>query len=347
MSNTDRESLIGKIHEALGGNGWAYMNYGGNELQDCRDRLERVADLLTAATERAESDADEFRFQRDAFLEAKADIQKVLNPDEPLDVLPAVIVLKNEISTSRAQLAQAQKEIERLQAKLDDWSVQITGEHGQWWKERDSLRQNLSKAERDKAALREGLKLTWPLLADRAIGLHPAQHDVRALNAWYEKHGALAPRESQEIALGGHVSAATVPSDGEAENAREEDGSEPIKDSRGEVLGFTRPTWLIDLERLRADLSPECARRLGELEALHRVVSTGQGEANIPDGLQEKMHEVISGYIVCNWNGRWRLIVSRESPKTGKIRRAQDILTAIDGVGAEFLAARTPKEAKP
>lgn len=40
------EALIAKIHGALGGNGWAYTNYGGNELVDCRAELERVAALF-------------------------------------------------------------------------------------------------------------------------------------------------------------------------------------------------------------------------------------------------------------------------------------------------------------
>ncbi len=43
-----REELIKKIHEALGGNGWAYSNYGGDELKDCREQLEKVADLLSS-----------------------------------------------------------------------------------------------------------------------------------------------------------------------------------------------------------------------------------------------------------------------------------------------------------
>lgn len=37
------EAAILAIHEGLGGNGWAYSNYGGDELQDCRDDLERAA----------------------------------------------------------------------------------------------------------------------------------------------------------------------------------------------------------------------------------------------------------------------------------------------------------------
>lgn len=49
----EREALIVKIHAALGGNGWAYANWGSNELQDCREQLERVAEVLASDLERA------------------------------------------------------------------------------------------------------------------------------------------------------------------------------------------------------------------------------------------------------------------------------------------------------
>jgi hypothetical protein len=37
------ERLIVVIHEALGGDGWAYSDYNGNELERCRSQLERAA----------------------------------------------------------------------------------------------------------------------------------------------------------------------------------------------------------------------------------------------------------------------------------------------------------------
>lgn len=33
------DAEIKALHEALGGDGWAYSNYGGNELSACRDEL--------------------------------------------------------------------------------------------------------------------------------------------------------------------------------------------------------------------------------------------------------------------------------------------------------------------
>jgi len=50
-----REAGIMAIHEALGGNGWAYTNYGGDELRSQRDELgaafDAVLALLTPAGE--------------------------------------------------------------------------------------------------------------------------------------------------------------------------------------------------------------------------------------------------------------------------------------------------------
>ena len=45
----DREALILAIHNALGGNGWAYSNYGNDELVDCRDKLEAAANAILDA----------------------------------------------------------------------------------------------------------------------------------------------------------------------------------------------------------------------------------------------------------------------------------------------------------
>lgn len=51
-SSTDRadetDRLVKVVHEALGGNGWAYANYGNDELTSQRSRLEAVVQALTA-----------------------------------------------------------------------------------------------------------------------------------------------------------------------------------------------------------------------------------------------------------------------------------------------------------
>lgn len=43
MAETMVNRLVQAIHEGLGGNGWAYSNYGGDELNLCRDKLEAAA----------------------------------------------------------------------------------------------------------------------------------------------------------------------------------------------------------------------------------------------------------------------------------------------------------------
>lgn len=50
-----RERLIQEVHDALGGDGWAYSNYGNNELVDMRDRLEKVVDVFAPLLARAEA----------------------------------------------------------------------------------------------------------------------------------------------------------------------------------------------------------------------------------------------------------------------------------------------------
>jgi len=54
----DREQLIRQIHRALGGNGWAYSNYGCDELTLRRDALESVADLFLELSSQQVTQAD-------------------------------------------------------------------------------------------------------------------------------------------------------------------------------------------------------------------------------------------------------------------------------------------------
>ena len=61
LQENRKEALIVEIHKALGGNGWAYANYGGDELKDCREGLERVADLMLKDLARVEAERDELR----------------------------------------------------------------------------------------------------------------------------------------------------------------------------------------------------------------------------------------------------------------------------------------------
>lgn len=42
------DAQIEAVHEALGGNGWAYSNYGQNELRSHREDMERVVRALAA-----------------------------------------------------------------------------------------------------------------------------------------------------------------------------------------------------------------------------------------------------------------------------------------------------------
>jgi hypothetical protein len=42
----EKEQIAKLVHEALGGNGWAYTNYGGNELESRMDELFAVADIV-------------------------------------------------------------------------------------------------------------------------------------------------------------------------------------------------------------------------------------------------------------------------------------------------------------
>ncbi len=46
FSLPSRDSIKQAIHEGLGGNGWAYSDYGGDELNDCHDKLGGAADAI-------------------------------------------------------------------------------------------------------------------------------------------------------------------------------------------------------------------------------------------------------------------------------------------------------------
>lgn len=50
----ERERLIVALHEGLGGSGWAYSNYGGQELRDMRHALEGGLDAILSALRPAE-----------------------------------------------------------------------------------------------------------------------------------------------------------------------------------------------------------------------------------------------------------------------------------------------------
>lgn len=63
-----KDQLVCLIHDALGGNGWAYLNYGGDELTSQRQLLEAVADLIITEV------AAELRETRAALAEAQDEI---------------------------------------------------------------------------------------------------------------------------------------------------------------------------------------------------------------------------------------------------------------------------------
>ncbi len=46
MDENEREELRREIHNALGGNGWAYSDYGYNEIVSCVKELNAVIDLF-------------------------------------------------------------------------------------------------------------------------------------------------------------------------------------------------------------------------------------------------------------------------------------------------------------
>lgn len=49
MTKMTMKDLVARaIHEGLGGNGWAYTNYGGNEWETERDILDAAADAAMA-----------------------------------------------------------------------------------------------------------------------------------------------------------------------------------------------------------------------------------------------------------------------------------------------------------
>ena len=48
MTDTLRERVAMAIHDGLGGNGWAYTNYAGEELVTNADELAKAADAAIA-----------------------------------------------------------------------------------------------------------------------------------------------------------------------------------------------------------------------------------------------------------------------------------------------------------
>jgi len=60
-----REQLIRALHDGLGGNGWAYTNYGGDEMHSMRHALEGGVDAVLSAlspSEQPEPVAWRFKF---------------------------------------------------------------------------------------------------------------------------------------------------------------------------------------------------------------------------------------------------------------------------------------------
>ena len=53
MSDADKliEAVARAIHDGLGGNGWAYTNYGGDELKTNKSELEEAARAALSAIE--------------------------------------------------------------------------------------------------------------------------------------------------------------------------------------------------------------------------------------------------------------------------------------------------------
>lgn len=48
VEDTLHERVVRAIHEGLGGDGWAYANYGGKELVSMRDELDAAARAVIA-----------------------------------------------------------------------------------------------------------------------------------------------------------------------------------------------------------------------------------------------------------------------------------------------------------
>ncbi len=85
--------------------------------QDERDNLQREIKRLT-------DENKELRFQRDAFLDAKADLQKLINPNEPVDLYPAVKTLIDERDAFAKQASAWEIQCQDLRDRL------INGDRG-------------------------------------------------------------------------------------------------------------------------------------------------------------------------------------------------------------------------
>lgn len=55
------EELARAIHDGLGGNGWAYMNYGGDEFNSCRENLDSAARAILPIIKREVAKASDFQ----------------------------------------------------------------------------------------------------------------------------------------------------------------------------------------------------------------------------------------------------------------------------------------------
>ncbi|ANC53400.1 hypothetical protein A4249_06860 [Brevundimonas sp. GW460-12-10-14-LB2] len=85
----DMDAAVRALHEALGGNGWAYSNYGGDELNSERPELEAGvrAVLSLAPTAPVEASGSE----REAMKEALAELKRIPAPLEPADTSASTV----------------------------------------------------------------------------------------------------------------------------------------------------------------------------------------------------------------------------------------------------------------
>ncbi len=271
--------------------------------------------------------------------------------------------LVGRLQTPEDQLAQAQKEIERLRNTLgmrvvSNLLAKFNEERTALWENfwgmlcistnrENTVQEQLAQAERDKAAARAEcefllktrteLALKVPIL-EEGVQRYRIAHEEKnvhyrdvadaAVKEWERDHGALVPRE------------------GEAQKGQE-----------------SKPEWLSELDRLAVKVhaildgtdaglpgEAELFKDLARLHNLRCVVLNGQGEAEVPRAVMKKIWSL--------WDQDFKATAGKTGFMPGGIgihfdapsgdnicKHPEDVLSAIDAAGAEILAAH--RDAKP